>query len=112
MKMTRFADTPESGGATPTAAAAAPAGSASATPADTDNSNLSEGAADGTTSCSEPHREDASLATSLLTERTDDTDLSAGERRVRRHRRTRRGHKTAHTETEDTRLLGLQIMPL
>ncbi|KAF0291798.1 La-related protein 7 [Amphibalanus amphitrite] len=119
MKMTRFADTPESEkdstqntGATQTTGAAAATGSASATPADTDNSNFSEGAADGTTSCSEPHREDASLATSLLTERTDDTDLSGGERRARRHRRTRRGRKAPLNETEDTRLLGLQIMPL
>ncbi|XP_043198956.1 la-related protein 7-like [Amphibalanus amphitrite] len=118
MKMTRFADTPESekdstqntGAAQTTGATAT--GSASATPADTDNSNFSEGAADGTTSCSEPHREDASLATSLLTERTDDTDLSGGERRARRHRRTRRGRKAPLNETEDTRLLGLQIMPL
>ena len=120
MKMTRFADTPESGALSPAptvpgtaSAATPPAPSTSATPADTENSNLSEWAADGTTSCSERGRsEDASLATSLHTERTDDTDLSGGERRARRRRKTRRGRRAPLTETEDTRLLGLQIMPL
>ncbi|XP_037077706.1 la-related protein 7-like [Pollicipes pollicipes] len=116
MKVTRFAETPESEDISQCPADGAShttshfEGSTTATPADTENSNFSESHADGTTSCSEPHREDASHGTSLLTEQTDDTDLSDQKRRKRR--RTRRGRKPHLLETEDTELLGIQIMPL
>lgn len=102
LKVTRFAETPES---SEVAASSQPTNSlptaGSATPAYTDNSNLSELRLDG-----------ASRATSLQTERTDDTDVSAEGQTRRRRRRTRRGQKQCVAETEDTSLLGIQIMPL